>query len=261
MDATIEFSRLFLGTIIYRPYVYVFFICFLVFSVHQTGWRRTAVYTTLAWCTAFAAEYSATRNGFPFGLYHYLDHTRTRELWVSNVPFWDSLSFVFLSYFSFVLAAAALSKPLASKTKHGQLSGYRSAYAPLLGGLIMMALDVVIDPVTLRGDQWFLGKVYYYPVPGPHYGVTLENYAGWWFVGAVTQFMYQKFIFKPTLGTLNPMFHWGALGVYVGVFAFMVGVTIYINEQNLLLSHSLVISTVLVPLVYRLRLVLGENSK
>ena len=39
-------------------------------------------------------------------MYVYLDGTRTRELWLSNVPFWDSLSFVFLSYFSWQLAAA-----------------------------------------------------------------------------------------------------------------------------------------------------------
>jgi hypothetical protein len=57
---------------------------------------------------AFACEYSSTRNGFPFGLYHYFDETRTRELWISNVPFWDSLSFVFLSYFSLVLAGGLL---------------------------------------------------------------------------------------------------------------------------------------------------------
>ena len=46
----------------------------------------------------------------------YFDETRTRELWISNVPFWDSLSFVFLSYFSLALAAALLS-PAAERAR------------------------------------------------------------------------------------------------------------------------------------------------
>ena len=72
-------------------------------------------------CLAFGAEFSSTRNGFPFGPYRYFDETRTRELWISNVPFWDSLSFVFLSYFSLALAAALLS-PAAERAR-GSSSG------------------------------------------------------------------------------------------------------------------------------------------
>src|SRR6266542_7056026 len=106
MTTWIELLRLLWGTVVHRPYVWAFFACFIAFALRQLGVRRTLTFAVATWVIAFASEYSSTRNGFPFGRYAYFDATRARELWISNVPFWDSLSFVFLSYFSFVLAAA-----------------------------------------------------------------------------------------------------------------------------------------------------------
>src|SRR5260370_34758501 len=55
----------------------------------------------------------------------------------------------------------------------------------LTGGLVMMLLDVVIDPIAVRGDQWFLGRIFYYVDGGVYFGVPLSNFAGWTVVGAV----------------------------------------------------------------------------
>src|SRR5690348_15816910 len=101
-------AKLLIATVYYRPYVYAFFVCFLVFALRHLGWKRLLTFMVSTFVVAYASEYSSTRNGFPFGPYTYFDETRVRELWISNVPFWDSLSFVFLSYFSFIVAAAAL---------------------------------------------------------------------------------------------------------------------------------------------------------
>src|SRR4051794_16629905 len=108
MTSGADFLHLLWGTVLYRPYVYAFLACFLIFAIRILGARGTAAYLAISFLIAYACEYSSTRNGFPFGLYVYLDGTRTRELWISNVPFWDSLSFVFLSFFSWVTAAAVL---------------------------------------------------------------------------------------------------------------------------------------------------------
>lgn len=84
-----------------RPYVFAFLAAFALIAVSEIGVRRTVTWSLLGYGVAFACEWSSTRNGFPFGLYHYLDAaTRDRELWVSNVPFMDSLSFVFLTFVS-----------------------------------------------------------------------------------------------------------------------------------------------------------------
>ncbi len=48
---------------------------------------------------------------------------------------------------------------------------------------MMMLLDVVIDPLAVRGDRWFLGRVFDYPSGGVYFGVPLSNFAGWLLVG------------------------------------------------------------------------------
>ena len=242
---------LFLGTIIYRPYVYVFFLCYLVFAFFQLGIWRTALFTINTYLIAFGCEYSSTRNGFPFGIYHYIDTTRTRELWISNIPFWDSLSFVFLSYFSWNLAAAVFSQEPSRSLRDGLLD-WRS---PLLGGLLMMLLDVVIDPLTVLGDRWFLGQIYYYPSGGPYFGVTLENFGGWFFVGFTSQWIFQKYL-KSRAKNINhphPLFAWGIFGVYAGVFVFNWSITLWIQEYSLLAASSLIIVATLFPLALYLK--------
>jgi uncharacterized membrane protein len=240
---TIEksFLELLLGTVIYRPYVYLFFVCFLVFAVSHLKIRGTLFYILSSYLIAFGSEYSATRNGFPFGVYTYIDHTRTRELWISNIPFWDSLSFVFLSYFSWIVASSI------KNPKHPERALFEISTA-FLGGFLMMLLDVVIDPLTVLGDKWFLGKIYYYPDGGIYFGVTLSNFVGWFFVGTFTLLFFQKTItwlsrknksWKPKSWALLPRyFSWGAIGVYSGVFLFNIAITAWIQEWKLFWTSS-----------------------
>jgi putative membrane protein len=243
------------GTVVHRPYVYAFFCCFLAFAALHLGARRAATFAIGTWAIAFASEYSSTRNGFPFGFYTYFDETRTRELWISNVPFWDSLSFVFLSYFSLVLAAALLSPREA--VARGELPGLRHRLAPLVGGVLMMLLDVVIDPVALQGEKWFLGRIYEYPVRGFWFGVTAANFAGWLFVGAASQWVFQRALALPWCRApwrrLPPRFAWAAYGVYAGVLGFNLAVTVAIGDLPLAAASAAVSAATLGAVGWRLR--------
>jgi uncharacterized membrane protein len=182
------------GMVVYRPYVFVFFTIYLFTAVTRLGWRRTAWFTAIAYAVAFTAEFSSTRNGFPFGLYHYIDITRDRELWISNVPFWDSLSFTFLCYLGWRLGVF-LYAPLVIAPGRFQVVETRaiatSWRVAVTGATLMTLLDVVIDPLTVLGDRWFLGKIYYYPHGGLYFGVPLSNFAGWFLVGLTTIRLYQ----------------------------------------------------------------------
>lgn len=262
--AIAELARLLLGTVVHRPYVYAFLACFLGFALLQLGPRRTLAFALPTWALAFLSEYSSTRNGFPFGRYTYFDATRTRELWISNVPFWDSLSFVFLSYFSFVLAAAVLTPAGfwrgardAPAPPPGAWPGLRARATPLLGGLLMMLLDVVIDPVTLQGEKWFLGRIYAYPGDGFWFGVTAANFAGWFAVGAASQWLFQRLLALRWLGgPWRPAglgFARAVLATYAGVLAFMLAVTAGIGDRPLLAASALVSAVTLAPLALRLR--------
>jgi putative membrane protein len=252
MDSVQDFFRLFWGTVVYRPYVYAFFVCFTFFAIRHLRVRGTIAWTVMAWIVAFLSEFSSTRNGFPFGIYRYFDETRTRELWISNVPFWDSLSFVFLSYFSWVLAAALVKK-------QGSLTdALMKPSTTLLSGLLMMLLDVVIDPLTLLGDRWFLGRIYDYPTGGTYFGVTLANFAGWFFVGMIIPLIYQQ---MTRLGSLavttwreaQPLERWACLGVYAGVFLFNLGITAWLSEWRLLAASSCIAGSTLLTCLYFMR--------
>ena len=81
---------------------------FLAAGSADLGWRRTVLFGGVVWPLAWLGEFSSTRTGIPFGLYHYTGATRGQELYISNVPFMDALSFTFLAYASFSVARAML---------------------------------------------------------------------------------------------------------------------------------------------------------
>ena len=95
----------------------------------------------------------------PFGLYHYTGETAGAELFLSNVPFFSPLSFPFLAYASFCLARRALGPGWG-----GSHAGRFRMVA--LSGVLMVLLDVVIDPLAVRGERWFLGHLFTYPEGG-----------------------------------------------------------------------------------------------
>lgn len=236
--------ELLIGTIKLRPYVFIFLFFYLLAAIYLLGVRRTLLFTAICWLTAFISEYSSTRNGFPYGLYHYIETTRDRELWISNVPFMDSLSYTFLQF-------SALSMTLYGffGLKNGQLQ-LAKPWKPhwliaAVSAFMVMCLDVIIDPVANQGEKWFLGKIYFYPTGGSHFGVPLTNYAGWFLVGFVSILTYLKVeallpLRQPTKRNYPLLFGdlWGVL-LYLGVALFNLGVTLYIGDFRLFVASSL----------------------
>lgn len=234
-----EFPRLLLGTLMLRPYVFVFLAVYLVAAVSRMGWAKTAAFSAIAWAIAYAAEFSSTRNGFPFGMYVYVDATRDRELWLSNVPFFDSLSFTFLCYLGYMLAVF-LYAPLVTGRGDFQVADTRAIRASprvlVTGAFLTTLLDLVIDPVTVRGERWFLGRIYYYPDGGIHFGVPLSNYGGWFLVACATIATFQVLERRtwPTAGVRH-LPYGGLLEplIYLGIVVFNLTVTFWIGERLL----------------------------
>jgi putative membrane protein len=210
------------GTLVLRPYVFVFLAAFLVAAGRDLGARGTAGWLGWGWLVAFVAEYASTRVGVPFGLYHYTGDTRDVELFLSNVPFFDSLSFPFLAYAAFCAARATLG------------AGRRLATVGL-AGILMMLLDVVIDPLAVRGDRWFLGRIFYYPEGGVYFGVPVSNFAGWVVVGWAIVGGYAAAAGGAPRG--SPA---AGVGLYAGVLGFNLLLTAWIGEWALLGAGMLV---------------------
>jgi uncharacterized membrane protein len=205
------------GTLMLRPYVFAFVVSFLLAGAFDLGWRRTLVFAAWVWPLVWLSEIASTRVGVPFGLYHYTEATRGQELYVANVPLIDSLSFTFLAYAAFCLARATLGE---------RASATQLAVA---GGVLMMLLDVVIDPIAVRGDRWFLGRIFYYQEAGAYFGVPLTNFLGWALVGTGSIGGYLLLV--PDGRGTRPG---GGIALYYAVLAFNLVVTAWIHEWVLL---------------------------
>jgi putative membrane protein len=254
---------LFLKTIALRPYVFLFLAAFLFAAIQLIGWPRTWRFWLISWVTAFMCEYSSTRTGIPFGWYFYNGSTVGEELYFSDVPFMDSISFSFLLYAAYCVALCFF-LPIEQSTPFTGIglkqlrfnAPARTSWPVLLVTACLFAfIDMVIDPVALRGDRWFLGKIYYYPDPGMHFGVPIANYVGWAVVGLLSLAIYlpldrrmSAYVF-PAAPTRRLLL---GIGLYYGVLAFNLGMTFWIGEWFMGLSGLLMHLPVLALVIYRL---------
>ncbi|HZD56192.1 MAG TPA: carotenoid biosynthesis protein [Anaerolineales bacterium] len=252
------------GTILLRPYVFLFLLAYLALAVPAWGWRRTASYALLGYVLACLAEYSSIHNGFPFGLYTYISGpTAKQELWVAGVPFMDSLSFVFLTFTGLQLARLMF-EPLARgprgrwDLRWAQPAASPRWYVWASAGLLTMGMDVIIDPLALRGGKWFLGQIFYYPPGGEYFGVPITNFLGWallsWIITSVFLLLENRF-FNRIWGVWRgyPADALGGMGLFIGVMVFNLTITFAIGEITLALASSLIFLGMLAPLLARLR--------
>lgn len=237
-----------IDTIVMRPYVFTFFAVFLLACVPHVGWRKTLLFTVAGYLIAFSSEKLSISTGFPYGWYYYIDNTSQQELWVWGVPFFDSLSYVFLTYCSYTTALFILS-PLATKGINLvtlETRAIRRSWAALvLGAFLQTFLDIIIDPVALQGSHWFLGQIYGYYEEGVHFGVPLSNYIGWlltsFFLVAVFQQIDRKHDLEAPAGVFFMPFR-SLLGpvLYLSVLIFNWIVTLWIGEHLIALTGILI---------------------
>lgn len=228
-------------TLLLRPYVFFFLGVSLVAASRLLGWKRTVVLFGTTWGTAFVCEFLSTRIGFPFGDYYYTASTVGQELYIANIPFMDSLSFTFLLYASYCLALWFVLPYQSSSQQSGRRLLARETLSwPVIGltCLFFTFIDIVIDPVALQGERWFLGKIYGYPDPGVYFGVPLVNFFGWFLVGLVAMAGYrlvdQRTGTLPELPLMIPAKEvLLGCGLYYGVLLFNLFVTFWIGERLL----------------------------
>lgn len=226
----------------HRPYVTLFLLAFVALSWLEQGRLRTLVWVITGSLVAFAAEWGSINHGIPFGFYVYNYDALSNDLVIAGVPFFDSLSFAFLSYVSFSFAQHFVS-PLWTRGWDVQRVTTRrarnSGTVLFLGACLMVIIDVIVDPVTHHGKHWFLGEIYYYPAPGYHFDVPLANYAGWFVVGWTTILINQRidaWLASRELrtGKLPVLRHLPAKGLFAplfwaGIVLFQLGVTAWLG--------------------------------
>jgi putative membrane protein len=175
----------------------------------------------------------------------------------------DSISFSFLLYAAYCVAlclvlpigpSPASTHPML-KPLHLDVATRTSWSVLLLTAFLFAFIDMVIDPLALRGDRWFLGKIYYYPDPGIHFGVPFANYVGWAVVGFISLAIYFPLERRlPALSpppSVTPRLLLG-VGLYYGVLASNLSVTFWIGESFMGMSGLLMHIPVIALLMFRL---------
>jgi uncharacterized membrane protein len=230
-----------LNTIVLRPYVFAFLLVYLVGCSLHLGIKRAVFFCMAGYFIAWLSEYSSIHNGIPYGHYFYIEQTKGKELWFFGVPLMDSLSYVFLAYASYSVAIMIIS-PLfrVGRTVYvlETIKIRNSLTTAVLGAILFVYLDIIIDPVALLGDKWFLGQIYGYPGGGVYFGVPISNFLGWLIVGFLLIFALQKIdsLLHSVRDWSGCMYHWRYLigpGLYCGVILFNLWITFYIRAYNL----------------------------
>src|SRR5208337_2315354 len=211
-----ELLKLLWGTILLRPYVFVFFAVYLVAGWRHIGWKRTLAFIPLGYALAWVSEFSSIHWGFPYGDYFYIQSTAHRELWVFGVPFMDSLSYVFLSYCSYSLAVFLMSPVTlwSGNLVTLETSAIRRSWQTLILGAFLFVLAL------LTGALQALERM----LP-PDSKLHLPAGRSSW------------------MRLLGP-------ALYFSVLLFNIAVTFYIGEMLLGLVDLLLLSVLLVPMVF-----------
>jgi putative membrane protein len=182
------------------------------------------------------------------------------ELYIADVPFMDSLSFTFLLFASYCMALVFL-LPAVPGSNSRRLDlvldpSIRTGWPSLvLAALFLMFIDVIIDPVALRGDRWFLGRIYGYPDPGVYFGIPLMNFIGWAVVGLISLSLYFLVDRRlPPLPRITSSTRHVLLGcaLYYAVLVFNLSVTFWIGEPLLGLVGIMIYVPVTILLALRL---------
>jgi putative membrane protein len=119
--------------------------------------------------TAFIAEWIGIHTGWLFGNYTY---GNTLGLKLGGVPLTIGINWFLLIYSAGVLL---------------QRARVKSAWVRIvIGALILVLLDVLIEPVAMRFNYWqWTGN-----------SISIKNYVCWFAVSAVMLFVFQQFNFK-----------------------------------------------------------------
>jgi putative membrane protein len=159
-----------LHTIQHRWWAFIFIPVFFWAATAERSWARALRFLLIASGVSLAAEYLSTHSSFPYGRYDYIANTHGSELYISNVPLFVPLTFGIVVW---------AGRALANRTNV-------SPATLILGGAVFAAaIDLVIDPMTVRGDSWFMGSLYAYRSSGPWFRIPWSNYGGWILVSAV----------------------------------------------------------------------------
>ncbi len=154
----------------------------LAFLAHCIGSRRAMLVFVVSFCLAFISEYAGTVTDYPFGAYEYTSQLGYKMF--GRVPFNIPTSWFYMLVASLAICGRFL------PAKDDNTSKW---YWALMGGLVLTAWDVSMDPAMVKTNHWFwqigsladrsafeqfIGKPIFF-------GMPITNWLGWLFTGII----------------------------------------------------------------------------
>jgi uncharacterized membrane protein len=136
----------------------------LLHAGQREGWSRALRLLALVFGVSLLFESVGVATGLIYGPYHYTD--KLGPLFLGLVPYLIPVAWFMMSYPSFVIADRLV--PPAWKRWQRILS------VAAVGGLVMTAWDLVMDPIMVSSGHWV------WDVTGAYHGIPLQNFWGWW---------------------------------------------------------------------------------
>ncbi len=171
-------------------------------SLQREGWRNALHLLALVFGVSLLFESVGVATGWVYGPYHYTDLLGPKFLGL--VPYLIPVAWFMMSYQSFVIADRLVSAGNSSTPKRwGRLLAVAA-----VGGLVMTAWDLVLDPVMVSGGHWV------WDAQGAYFGIPLQNFWGWWLTVFTTYALY-LLIQRKSAADLEPRFDRLALAGYL----------------------------------------------
>lgn len=164
-------------------------LAFLFAVLHagwRIGWRRTILLLGVCFGISLLFESVGVTTGVIFGPYHYTDLLGTKFLGL--VPLLIPLARFMMIYPALVIAETLLSPTRSSappgspaqsriSAEPGTWSWSRLLASAAVGGLVMTAWDLVMDPMMVQAGNWVWDGP---AATRPYFGIPLQNFGGCW---------------------------------------------------------------------------------
>ena len=136
----------------------------LLHAGQREGWKRALWLLASVFIVSLLFESVGVATGWVYGPYHYTAALGPKFL--DLVPYLIPVAWFMMSYPSFVIADRLV--PI------GWKRWQRILAVAAIGGLVMTAWDLVMDPIMVAGGNWV------WDTKGAYFGIPLQNYWGWW---------------------------------------------------------------------------------
>lgn len=149
----------------------------MVHAGQREGWKGALMLAGLVFGVSLLFESVGVATGWVYGPYHYTD--LLGEKFLGLVPYTIPVVWFLMSYPSFVIAEW-LAWPGGEKNRTWR----RVLSVAAMGGLVMTAWDVIMDPIMVAGGHWV------WDADGAYFGIPLQNFWGWWLTVFTTYALY-----------------------------------------------------------------------